>query len=104
MRDAEPVDPAFVALTLEPRKLLAPGRKVVDLLDLDPAEPPELPAKLRPPFLDRCAPDLGGHTSLLAALGERSPERRLRPAVHRRGVEEAATGVECRTDDLTCPT
>ena len=99
MRHAEPVDPAGVALLLEPLELLLPRDEVVDLLDLDAAVPAELPAVLLAALLDRARPDLRRDVHPLAPALERGAERRLRAAVHRRRVDETRTGVERRADD-----
>jgi hypothetical protein len=43
VRDPDDADPACVALDLQPLEVLAPQDEVVDLLDVDAAEPGELP-------------------------------------------------------------
>jgi hypothetical protein len=73
--DAEPADPTGFPLALEPRQVLAPGNEVVDLLDLDPAEPGELRRELRLRLVGRRGPDLGRDDRLVATLCERVPER-----------------------------
>ena len=49
MRDADPTDAPGIALFLQRRQVLAPGDEVVQLLDLDAAEPAQLPCELRTP-------------------------------------------------------
>ena len=100
VRDADPSDPARLALRLEPRQVLLPRDEVVDLLDLDPAEPAELVGVLAACLLRRRAPDLRQHDRLVAASLERRAERALGGSVHRRRVEAAAARVERRADDL----
>ena len=102
VRDAEHLDPTFVALALEPRKMVAPGKQVVDLLDFHAAEPAELPFELCLPLVDRRAPDLRRDSRPIAVVRERRSERRLGAAVHRRGVEDATARLERRTDDRAC--
>ena len=60
------VDPAGVALLLEPGQVLAPGDEVVHLLDLDPAEEAPLGRVLRAALVDRVGPDLRRHDAALA--------------------------------------
>src|SRR5437763_15853861 len=80
--------------------MLAPKCKVVNLLDLDAAEPRALLPVLLAPFLNRARPDLGRHGHLTAPLANDLAHRRLRAAVHRRAVDEATTRVESRSDHL----
>src|SRR6266545_1024814 len=98
MRHPEAVDASSVALFLQPRKLLLPPDEVVHLLDLDPAEPPELVGKLAAAFLDRARPDLRCDRRLPTLAAERSGKRLLRCGIHWGRVEEeslaAALGSE----------
>src|SRR6266550_5086289 len=80
--------------------MLAPQCKVVNLLDLDAAEPCALVPVLLAPFLNRARPDLGRHGHLTAPLANDLAHRRLCAAIHRRAVDEAATSVESRSDHL----
>ena len=92
VRHAELVDAALLALRLEPLELLAPGDEVVDLLDLDAAEPFDAAARYcsRPSSTD-CAQIFVATVALVAAPVERRAERRLGAAVHRRRVEDAGS-------------
>src|SRR5690348_5604677 len=100
MRDAEPVDVAFVALALEPRKVLLPRLQVVDLLDLDAAEPLDLPRVLLASLGHTPGPDLRRDLNLVAARLERRADRGLGLAVHRRRVEEAIARRHRGADNL----
>jgi hypothetical protein len=80
--------------------VLAPEHEVVHLLDLDSAEPVELAPVLLSSFLDRARPDLGRDGQLVAAVADDAAHRSLGRAVHRRGVDDAAAGVERRADDV----
>src|SRR4051812_23327325 len=81
--------------------MVFPRLQVVDLLDLDPAEPIQLARKLITPLLDASGPDLRRDPRLVTLRRERRPERLLGAAVHRRRVEHAAAGVERGVDDGT---
>src|SRR5215211_2175125 len=94
MRDTDSVDPARVSLRLEPRQVLLPRYEVVHLLDLDAAEPLELPGELRPPLLDGARPDLGRDDRVLAPILERRGQRALGLPVHRRGIHDPSAGLE----------
>src|SRR6266508_73121 len=94
MRHPEAVDASSVALFLQPRKLLLPPDEVVHLLDLDPAEPPELVGKLAAAFLDRARPDLRCDRRLPTLAAERSGKRLLRCGIHWGRVEEPAARFE----------
>ena len=100
MGDADPADPAFLALGLEPRQMLLPGNEVVYLLDIDPSEPGELVGVLATCLRLRSAPDLRQDGRLAAPPVESEAERTLGGAVHRRGVEAAAARVERDSDDV----
>src|SRR4051812_9845669 len=102
MRHAESLDPAGVAFLREPGELLLPRLQVVDLLDLDPAEPVELPRELLAPLVDAAGPDLGRDDRLLTLWRNCSCERPFRAAIHRRRVEEPVARVECGTHDGSC--
>src|SRR5205823_13883459 len=93
VRDAEPVDLAGLPRLLEQRQLLLPRDEIVDLLELDAAEPAELRVELLLPLGGRTSPDLLGDDRSFAALAQRVRERLLCGAVHRRGVEHARAGL-----------
>ena len=83
--------------------MLAPGDEVVHLLDLDPAaEPLALIRDTAPALLDRVAQIFVATTTSRAPAVERRPERALRPAVHRRRVDETRPASSGRADDRPC--
>jgi len=93
-------NPTGVAFLLEPIQVSFPRNEVVDLLELHASsEELKLSVELGAALVDGRRPDLRGHKGLFAALGERTPERPLCAPVHRRGIDEADTFVESRTDD-----
>src|SRR5439155_20716766 len=92
VRHAETVDASLLALVLQPVEVRFPRLQVVDLLDLDEAEPAELSTELLAAGLDSGCPDLRCDDGLVTAVCQRRSQRRLRRAVHRRRVDEAATG------------
>ena len=71
--------------------MLAPRDEVVHLLDLDAAEPVELPPVLLASLLDAGGPDLRRDRGSLAPSRERRAERGLGAAVHRRRVEDVGS-------------
>src|SRR5581483_4479671 len=97
--DADAADPTGGPLILEPRQVLAPGDEIVDLLDLDAAEPAELSAELLTALGCGRRPDLRGDVGSVAAALERGGERGLR-AVHGRRVDHATAGLQRCADDL----
>src|SRR4051794_18223473 len=88
VRHAQLVDSALVAFALQPLQVLTPGHQVVYLLDLDATEPLDLARVLLAPLLDRRRPDLRRHGCTLTAPLERTAERSLRAAIHRRRIED----------------
>ena len=94
-RRAEPADVADATLALHPLEVLAPGEQVVDLEQVDPpGVPAELSREVPAPVGDRARPDLGRDERLASPLAERCRQDRLRPAVHRRAVDDRRARVE----------
>ena len=94
-RRAEPADVADATLALHPVEVLAPGEEVVDLEQVDPpGVPAELSREMAAAVGDRARPDLGRDERIASALAERRRQDGLRPAVHRRAVDDRRAGVE----------
>jgi len=73
VRYAQPVDPPSLALLVEPAGMFLPRHEIVNLLDLDAAEPFDLSPVLLTSFVHAGGPDLRRDQRSLAPSRERCP-------------------------------
>ena len=73
MRHTQPVDPPGLALLLEPAGVFLPRHEVVNLLDLDAAEPFDLSPVLLTSLVHAGGPDLRRDRGPIALSRERCP-------------------------------